>query len=128
VPWKCPKCDLKIYNHLSVSLFVIICTYTNNAWKRYSNFFEIPRPGVDPTTESYNATSCLVRLKKTSLFYTEKRSSLLQLRRCTCEFQSRRIGTWSRGYILSIFSAISTTLGQKYVSFIITFCGVTALF
>jgi hypothetical protein len=42
----------------------------------------------------YNATGCLARFEnKNILFYFEKKhSSLLQRRRCSCQFRSRRVG------------------------------------
>jgi hypothetical protein len=53
----------------------------------------------------YNATSSLVRFKnKTSFFYFKKRSSLLQLWRCSCKFKIRRIGSRSHFYDRRIYN------------------------
>jgi hypothetical protein len=66
-------------------------------------------PGANPTTsiynasvvKFYNATGSLARFgNKNISFYFEKRSSLLQLWRCSCKFKSRRIGSWFQWLVL----------------------------
>jgi hypothetical protein len=60
------------------------------------------RSGANPTIVSYNAsvvifnaTGSLARFEnKSILVFFEKRSSLLQRWRCSCKFNSRRIGSW----------------------------------
>jgi hypothetical protein len=55
-----------------------------------------PGGGANPTHLSYNATSSLLRFEiKNIFFYFKKRLSRLKRWRCSCKFQSRRIGPWS---------------------------------
>jgi hypothetical protein len=50
-------------------------------------------PEANPAIASYNAKSSGARFENKMIFFIyEKRSSLLQRWRCSCKFQSRRIG------------------------------------
>jgi hypothetical protein len=78
----------------------------------------VPSSGANPSIASYkssvvnfySATDSLARLKKTISFYCEKRSSLPQRWRCSCNFKSRRIGTWA-----FFFKNSSGHAGQKHL-------------
>jgi hypothetical protein len=78
------------------------------------------QPGANPTIASYsasvvnfyNATGSLVRFinKNTFFLYSKKRSSLLQRWRCSCKFESRRIGSWVASFLGQICIWICTKL------------------
>jgi hypothetical protein len=56
----------------------------------------------------YNATGSPARFEnKNILFYFDKRSSLLQRWRCSCEFKSRRIGSWFENRMEGCFSNLN---------------------
>jgi hypothetical protein len=85
-------------------------TYSRiEAVKHQKRFYKLPLAWVNylmksaetvanPTIASlhtYTAMSSLTRFEiKTVFFHFEKRSRLLQRCRCSCEFISRRIGSW----------------------------------
>jgi hypothetical protein len=59
--------------------------------------------GANPTITRYDATSSLVRFENRYIFLGyEKRSSLLKCWRCSCKFETRRIGSC---YAANFYSA-----------------------
>jgi hypothetical protein len=58
-----------------------------------SEAFQLLDAATRGVVKIYNAMSSLVRFENNIFVFYEKRSSLLQRRRCSCKFNSRRIGS-----------------------------------
>jgi hypothetical protein len=93
---------IKLYSTQTVATHVEIETLKKFVRRRHEHKKKCKvKAGANPTTSSYNAsvvhfynaTGSLACFENNISFYFEKRSSLLQRWRCSCKFQSRRIGS-----------------------------------
>jgi hypothetical protein len=90
--------------------------------KRRATFFK-KASGTNPTAAIYKATNSVERYYRLNIDfpYCKKRSSLLQRWCCSCNFQSRRIGSWERCYDHN-FLRFSTIFGEKIGVFLKNQC------
>jgi hypothetical protein len=88
---------------LAVKQFFLYMTLLCRYYLQLINLLTISsfKSGAKPTIASYNAPSCLVRFEDNTYLcsFYEKRTSLLQLWRCSCKFKSRCIGSCTYMYI-----------------------------